>query len=104
MLADFGHTVIQAADAAAALRALEAKAIDILVTDVGLPDLSGAELARRAVQTRPNLSVVFATGDEAMSAGHELETAVLLIKPYSGLDLAQALAAAVSKPRLDAAE
>jgi PAS domain S-box-containing protein len=104
MLADLGHTVIQAADAAAALRALEAKAIDILVTDVGLPDLSGAELARCAVQTRPNLNVVFATGDEAMSAGHELETAVLLIKPYSGPDLAQALAAAVSKPRLDAAE
>ncbi|ANY85344.1 histidine kinase (plasmid) [Microvirga ossetica] len=104
MLADLGHTVIQAADAAAALRALEANSIDILVTDVGLPDLSGAELARRVLQTRPDLSVVFATGDEAMSAGHELETAVLLIKPYSEPDLAQALAAAVSKLRLEAAQ
>jgi PAS domain S-box-containing protein len=104
MLVDLGHTVIQAADAAAALRALEAQAIDVLVTDVGLPDLSGVELAQRALKTRPDLSVVFATGDEAMSAGHELETAVLLIKPYSGPDLAQALATAASKLRLDAAE
>jgi hypothetical protein len=34
---------------------------------------------------------------------HKLEAAVLVAKPYSGPDLAQALAAAVSQPRLYAA-
>jgi PAS domain S-box-containing protein len=104
MLAELGHTVVQAADAKSALKALEAGPVDVLVTDVGLPDLSGVELARRASEDRPRLGVVFATGDDAVSAEQDLENAVLLVKPYAVQDLAQALASAVSSARLDAAE
>ena len=64
MLAELGHAVIQAADGASALQALESEPVDVLVADVGLPDLSGDELARRALKVRPGLGVVFATGDE----------------------------------------
>ncbi|WQO29905.1 PAS domain-containing protein [Microvirga lotononidis] len=104
MLAELGHRVLEAGDAASALTLLEASSIDLLVADVGLPDLSGAELARRAMRIRPRLGVVFATGDEAVSAEPDLRSAVLLVKPYSGDDLAQALASAIAKSKLDAAE
>jgi CheY-like chemotaxis protein len=104
MLVELGHTVIQAGDARSALTALESDPVDILVTDIGLPDLSGVELAQRALEDRPGMGVVFATGDEAVTAEHDLEKAVLLVKPYAVQDLAQALASAVSNPRLDAAE
>jgi len=104
MLAELGHTVIQAADAKSALTVLEGDPVDILVTDVGLPDLSGIELARRALESRSGLGIVFATGDEAVSTEQDLQKAVLLAKPYAVQDLAQALASAVSGPRLDAAE
>jgi CheY-like chemotaxis protein len=104
MLIGLGHTVLEAADAASALKVLETRLVDLLVTDVGLPDLSGAELARRAMRIRPGLGVVFATGDEAVSAEQDLGSAVLLVKPYAEEDLARALASSVSKPKFDAAE
>ncbi|HZH51782.1 MAG TPA: PAS domain S-box protein [Microvirga sp.] len=104
MLTELGHRVVQAADATSALQSLATDPVDILVTDVGLPDLSGAELAKRALKHRPDLGIVFATGDEAVSAEHDLKRAVMLVKPYAEEDLAQALVAAVSKSRLDAAE
>jgi CheY-like chemotaxis protein len=104
MLAELGHTVVQAADAKSALKALAAGQVDILVTDVGLPDLSGVELARRASEYRPGLGVIFATGDDAVTAEQDLEKAVLLVKPYAIKDLARALTSAVSNSRMDAAE
>jgi CheY-like chemotaxis protein len=104
MLAELGHAVIQAADGASALQVLESEPVDVLVADIGLPDLPGDELARRALKIRPGLGVVFATGDSAVSAESKLETAVLLVKPYNGIDLARALASLASEPELDAAE
>jgi len=99
MLSELRHTVLQAADAASALRLMAAEAVDVLVTDVGLPGVSGVELAQRALEIRPGLGVVFATGDEALSVDSGLESAVLLVKPYTGLDLAQALNSAADRLR-----
>ncbi|MEZ0170756.1 PAS domain S-box protein [Microvirga sp. TS319] len=104
MLAGLGHTVLEAEDAASALTLLEARSINLLVADVGLPDLSGAELARRAMRIRPGLGIVFATGDESVSTEPDLASAVLLVKPYAEEELAQALASAVARSKLDAAE
>ena len=41
-----GHQVRHAADAAGALRAVRAEPADVLLVDIGLPDLSGYALAR----------------------------------------------------------
>lgn len=45
-----------------ALHALENEVFQILLTDVTMPDMSGIELARRAVAMNPELDVVFASG------------------------------------------
>jgi CheY-like chemotaxis protein len=62
----------RAANAAAALEVLQASDCDILITDVVMPDMSGPELARRAVAIHPALRIVFASGnalpqDESLS-------------------------------------
>ena len=93
MLSGLGHVVVEAGSAEDALVALQTAPIDVLVTDVNLPGLSGPELAERALSLRADIGIVFATGDASVASE---ATAQLLQKPYdeTALDKAVALAAA----------
>lgn len=64
VLEDLGYKVIEAADATSAMAILNdpATPLDLLMTDVGLPDMSGQELAGKAREIRPLLPVLFASG------------------------------------------
>ncbi|WP_091907351.1 response regulator [Chitinasiproducens palmae] len=94
-----GHAVIEAGNAAQALALLEQQAVDVLLTDVELPDLSGLDLARRARARLPGLGLVFATGHA--DVGHRDDAAIadasLLRKPYSRAALNEALARAAGR-------
>ncbi|NUB15593.1 response regulator [Azospirillum brasilense] len=58
-----GYHVLQAAEPEAAIRILESDtAIDLLITDVGLPGMTGRDLADVAREIRPGLRVLFVTG------------------------------------------
>ncbi|WP_353861666.1 ATP-binding protein [Azospirillum formosense] len=58
-----GYHVLQAAEPEAAIAILESDAaIDLLVTDVGLPGMTGRDLADHARGLRPGLRVLFVTG------------------------------------------
>ncbi|NYZ10923.1 response regulator [Azospirillum sp. RWY-5-1] len=58
-----GHRVLQAPDPPSALETLRSDAaIDLLVSDVGLPGMTGPELAEEARRLRPGLKVLFVTG------------------------------------------
>jgi len=81
MLSDCGFIVVEAGNAAQALKVVEAEHIDVLVTDIGLPDMKGGELAVEALRRKPGMAVVFATGDSHLPEGAP-ENAVLLTKPY----------------------
>jgi PAS domain S-box-containing protein len=64
MLANAGYRVIVAENAAHALvhcREYEGK-IDLLVTDVVMPDMNGRELADRATRIRPDMKVLYVSG------------------------------------------
>jgi CheY-like chemotaxis protein len=100
LLAELGHTVFQAENAADALDILLAEAIDVLLTDVGLPGQSGFHLAAEARQRNRELKVVFATGRDALPSGGEeagLSGAILLPKPYDAAALVSALKAAAGQ-------
>ncbi len=62
VLSRAGYEVRTARDGSAALDALEQKAVDVLVTDVLMPGLNGAQLAEAARDLQPGLPVVFMSG------------------------------------------
>lgn len=95
-LEEMGHTVTQAAKAAPALAELERRSFDLLLTDLGLPDMDGNDLARRAVEIQQRLAVIYATGDGSLPGGHPPQT-VLLCKPYGEEQLRDAIAAALAR-------
>jgi len=64
ILRNNGYRVLEARDAAEALLRSQthAAAIDLLLTDVIMPELSGPELARRLAPARPDMKVLFMSG------------------------------------------
>ncbi|AWK89240.1 hybrid sensor histidine kinase/response regulator (plasmid) [Azospirillum thermophilum] len=98
MLADLGHEVIEAGDAEEALSLAETEAVDLLMTDLTLPGLSGGELADRLRQRIPGLPVIFASGHD-MEGGRSGRrpggNTVHLQKPYDLMALSEALRVAL---------
>lgn len=86
-----GHEVLEAPDAPTALDMLASNSIDILLTDVGLPRVSGSVLARQARAKLANLKIVIVTGDAGGAQDAREIGAILLTKPYQSEDLAQVL-------------
>src|SRR5688572_10654328 len=70
-----GYRVILASDGRAALERLQAGGIDLVVTDLKMPGLSGLELLRAARALMPDLAVIlltaFGTVEEAVRAMKE---------------------------------
>jgi PAS domain S-box-containing protein len=64
-------------------------AFDLLLTDLGLPGISGEDLAREARQRFPGMPVIIASGYGAVSP--EANGVRFIGKPYSSIDLQQAL-------------
>ena len=96
MLEGKGYRVLSAHDAKAAIAILDDAASDVqlLLTDVVMPGLTGPELAERARATRPDLDVLLMSGYSEGSEGlinAEDDTVVLIQKPFSGEQLLRKL-------------
>ncbi|WLA74209.1 PAS domain S-box protein [Bradyrhizobium diazoefficiens] len=91
MLRTLGHEVLEAPDAPAALDMLASNSVDILLTDVGLPRVSGTVLARQARERSSNLRIIIATGDTGAAQDAQEIGATLLQKPYQSADLVRVL-------------
>jgi PAS domain S-box-containing protein len=83
LLRSIGHHATGAASARTALSILVSEPVDILLTDVGLPDMSGVALAEYATSRAPALAVVFVTGQAPDPAVRASVNAPLLMKPFS---------------------
>jgi DNA-binding response OmpR family regulator len=64
--------VIPAADGATAREALRAQNVDLLMTDVDLPDGSGLDVAREALLQQPGLPVIVCSGHDVSHAARLL--------------------------------
>lgn len=92
LLQFLGHRVVSVTDAELALRQLEATAFDILFTDLTLPKMSGAELARHVLlHYRPTRVIITSGYGREMANAQNLD-AVFLPKPYRVADLEEVLA------------
>lgn len=83
-----GYTVIEAENAEEALATLEDPSlkIDVFVTDVIMPGMDGPTWVRKALETRPDVKVVFVSGYAEDSFGDEqarIPNSTFLPKPFS---------------------
>jgi PAS domain S-box-containing protein len=96
-----GYRVIQAESAAAALLLCErdCERIDLVLTDVVMPNLSGAELADRLRQRWPGVKVLFMSGytGDALSGYGALEGAGFIQKPFTPSQLAAKVTEALAR-------
>lgn len=93
LLQDLGYTPVSASrgDCALALLA-QASQLDLLITDIRMPGMSGIELAEHVRRDRPELPVIFVTGyaTEFQASDRRLpERTTLLTKPFTLDALAQ---------------
>ena len=96
-----GHEVTEARNGGAALTILErGDPCDLLVMDLAMPGLSGAETVRLARHRRPDLTALFCTGYADVSR-FEAETGgdVLLRKPFGPDALIEAVERALQRKR-----
>jgi|SRR5579871_278158 len=95
LLREQGYTVVDAGSPKDALARLQSHGgrIDVLLTDVILPGMSGPELAERLAELDPALKVVYMSGytGELMTAQEGLNRGILLEKPFSRTALLNAL-------------
>ncbi|MEI9948848.1 MAG: response regulator [Pseudomonadota bacterium] len=100
VLRDRGYTVLEARRPSEARRicAEHGSAIDLLLTDVIMPECTGTELARELSQLHPRMRVVYMSGypgGAASRAGALGPGAAYLEKPFSLATLTEKIAAAM---------
>ncbi len=103
-----GLTVLEAASGEQALEiaATDVK-IDIFVTDVILPGLTGPEWVEQALQGRAGTPVVFISGyaaDAPSEAQGRIPASVFLSKPFSLAELSETVGAQMPRPPTDQPE
>ncbi len=94
MLQERGYEVIAAATAEEAILSVQDHpgAIDLLLTDVVMPSMNGAQLAERLTYSRPGLKVLYMSGytNEAIGRRGVLEDSIFFLeKPFTSEQLAR---------------
>jgi len=97
-----GHTVLEAADGREALEAAEHSEtpVQLLMTDVVMPEMNGRDLAKNLLSINPNIKRLFMSGYTANVIAHHgvLDQGVHFIqKPFSMKDLAAKAREALDK-------
>jgi two-component system, cell cycle sensor histidine kinase and response regulator CckA len=89
-LEQLGYPVLAASHGEEALRiaAEHQGRIEVLLTDIRMPGMQGPELAARLAIARPEIRIIFMSGEQARDLAHGV---VVLQKPFSREQLRNAL-------------
>ncbi|CAI8964562.1 two-component system, cell cycle sensor histidine kinase and response regulator CckA [Pseudomonas sp. IT-P44] len=92
LLEDLGHQVISAVSGAQALTVLDSEqVIDLVITDMAMPQMNGAQLAQAIRSIRPDLPIILATGYAERLEGFATRLP-RLSKPFTQLNLVEIIA------------
>ena len=91
MLRPQGVTVLSANKPSEALRICEAQPVDVLISDVMMPEMDGGRLAERFLQLRPQGRVMLISGQSKMPSAAKLPDVRFLRKPFFPSVLVQQL-------------
>ncbi len=100
-----GYTILAAKDGIVALDTLDkcGSSVDLLLTDVVMPQINGKELYSKAVAKYPNLKVLYMSGytDDIIDHHDILEKGMPLIqKPFSTESLAKIVRKILDNPKM----
>jgi CheY-like chemotaxis protein len=103
MLERRGFNALVAADGAQAVDTCRSHAgdIDVLLTDLTLPGVSGGDLARQAAGLRPGMRVIYISGlprEVAVDKGLIADDARLVKKPFTSEALVSSVRSALEEP------
>jgi CheY-like chemotaxis protein len=92
-LQEVGYKVYEAGHGREALDLIEGRAsqVDLVVTDIGMPEMDGHELARRLQTARPGVPLLYMSG-----YGDAGTVSPFLQKPFSPDDLVERVAAVLA--------
>jgi PAS domain S-box-containing protein len=95
VLEDVGYEVLAAARPSEAQRIVAERRIDLLLTDIVMPEMSGYDLATRVRLAQPQARTLFMSGyaHKALGEASELPEGELLRKPFSPEQLTRAVRA-----------
>jgi PAS domain S-box-containing protein len=98
MLREAGHTVVAAGDGQEAIAEFERRAFDVVLLDLGMPDMNGYQVAERMKAVKPEVPIILVTGwgeDMDKERVRASGIAMTLGKPFKPDDLARALRSVV---------
>jgi CheY-like chemotaxis protein len=85
ILESAGYRVVRATEGPVAIARLALGTYDLLIADLDMPDMNGAEMVRRVRTMRPDLKVLYVTGhiDTLMDTRSLWEGEAFLEKPFT---------------------
>lgn len=89
VLVKTGYSVISASNGREAIATLAARRdnIDLIITDLVMPEMSGTALARELCSQRPDLKVLFMTGYAQEDIEELPDRSALIQKPFTPAQL-----------------
>ncbi len=103
LLVQNGYLITTASSAEEGLAKLERRDIDVVITDLRLPGMSGVEVTKRVRETFPDVSVVVMTGYAEITTAVEvlkLGASDYLVKPFSAAAIHESVRNVLEKARV----
>ena len=94
------YQVFTAPGAVEAIRILEDTSVDLVITDLTMPEMTGKELAQEILHIRPNVPIILFTGLSDQMTEKEVETSgisELVMKPVNMDYIARKVRKAIDK-------
>ena len=97
-----GYTVIEAGDGMEAFPIVEKEKVDLVITDILMPQVEGIELYTKIEKIRPDLKVIGMSGGGRIGTAEDIKQCVshiferMLSKPFTKEDLMTEVGAALA--------